>query len=270
MTNTRSNAVPANDTSPGPLARYIDVLEVVAAFSGSITLADVSSILELPKTTAHRLLKGLVRSGLAAEGEGGRTYQVGERLARLLHASADEGWLASLAGPHLRGLTDKTIETCYLARLVGARVVVAVSQSPDVPWRGYVQPGKEMPVNAAATGKAVMAYQSKALIAEALSQELPKPTVRSRTSRKWIEQEFARVRRLGYATCIGEIDDGLAAIAVPITLPGGVVLHSLGMTGPLERIMNKQLPERLAALKETAGDLARTLSIGANIKARDA
>ena len=47
-----------------------------------------------------------------------------------------------------------------------------------------------MPVNAAATGKAIMAFQSRELIAEALSHELPKPTVNSRTSRKWIEQEY--------------------------------------------------------------------------------
>lgn len=258
----------AEDASPGPLARYIDVLEVIAAFSGEITLTDVSAILDLPKTTAHRLLKGLVRSGLAHEGDAGRTYHVGERLTRLLHASADDGWFASLAGPHLLSLTEASTETCYLARLVGSRVVVALSYSPDVRWRGYVQPGIEMPVNAAATGKAVMAYQSKAMIAEALAQDLPKPTINSRTSRKWIEQEFAKVRKLGYATCIGEIDEGLAAIAVPVTLPDGSVLHSVGMTGPLERIMNKQLPERIAALTATAAALAKALSLGTKIRAR--
>lgn len=257
-----------DDTSAGPLARYIDVLEVVAAFSGSLTLADVSSILDLPKTTAHRLLKGLVRTGLATESEGGHTYHVGDRLTRLLHASANDGWLTSLAAPHLQTLVERTTETCYLARLVGSRVIVATSQSPDVRWRGFVQPGIEMPVNAAATGKAVMAYQSKALIAEALSTPLPKPTIHSKSSRKWIEQEFANVRKLGYATCVGEIDEGLAAIAVPVMLGDGVVLHSVGMTGPLERIMNKQLPERIAALRETAAALSKTLARGTAVKER--
>lgn len=257
-----------DDNSPGPLARYIDVLELIAAFPGAITLADVSSILELPKTTAHRLLKGLVRSGLAVEREAGRTYSVGDRLTRLLHASADDGWYASLAGPHIHALTEASTETCYLARLVGARVLVAVSYSPDVRWRGYVQPGIEMPVNAAATGKAIMAFQSKELIAEALSNELPKPTVNSHTNRKWIEQEFAKVRKLGYATCIGEIDEGLAALAVPIVLSDGSVLQSVGMTGPLERIMNKQMEDRLAALRETAAALSKALSRGMVVNGR--
>lgn len=258
----------SDDASPGPLARYIDVLEVITAFSGTVTLGDVSAMLDLPKTTAHRLLKGLVRAGLAVEGDGGRTYHVGERLTRLLHASADDGWYASLAGPHIKALTDSSTETCYLTRLIGSRVVVVVSYSPDVRWRGYVQPGIEMPINAAATGKAIMAFQSKTLIDKVLSQELPKPTVNSRTSRKWIEQEFARVKELGYATCIGEIDEGLAAIAVPVRLPNEIVLHSVGMTGPLERIMNKQLKERIAALRHTADALSTILSQGLALRDR--
>jgi DNA-binding IclR family transcriptional regulator len=70
---------------------------------------------------------------------------------------------------------------------------------------------------AAATGKAIMAFQRKKL-AEALSHNLPKPTNNSRTSKKWIEQEFAKVRTTGYATCVGEIDEGPAAIFVPVNI----------------------------------------------------
>lgn len=259
----------STEDGSGPLGRYMEVLELMAAFPGGLTLADVSSLLDLPRTTAHRLLKGLVRSGLAKDGAGGRPYRLGDRLQRLLHAAADDGWLGTLARPQLQKLTESSSETCYLTRLIGDRVVVSISQSPDVRWRGYVQPGIEMPINAAATAKAIMAYQSPALIAQALSHDLPKLTVNTRTDRQWVESELAEVRRRGYATCIGEIDEGLAAIAVPIVLPGGVVFHALGMTGPLQRIMNEQLPERLQALNDAAAVLTTALSIGEKIKRRD-
>lgn len=257
------------DNSGGPLERYAQVLELVAAFSGTLTLADVSSLLGLPKTTAHRLLQGLVRSGLAKGGAGARTYQVGERLTRLLHTAADDGWLAALAQPHLQRLTEDTGETCYLTRLVGSRVVVAASQSPDARWRGYVQPGIEMPVNAAATAKAIMACQNEAIVAEALSHDLPVLTANTRNDREWVARELSETRARGYATCVGEIDEGLAAIAVPVVLPGGAVFHALGMTGPLQRIMNDQMPDRLSMLKTAAAAMAGVLSIGEKLKTRD-
>ncbi|HWW49626.1 MAG TPA: IclR family transcriptional regulator [Xanthobacteraceae bacterium] len=252
----------------GPLDRYMAVLELIAAFQGAITLADVSSILGLPKTTAHRLLKGLVKVDLAKDGAGGHTYQLGERLIRLLHASVDDGWITTLARPHLVRLSNLTSETIYLTRLIGSRVVVVVSQTPDARWRGYVQPGTEMPPNAAATAKAILAYQSKATIAEALATELPKLTSNTRTDRKWVQKELAEVRRRGYATCIGEIDEGLAALAAPIVQPSGAVFHSLGLTGPLQRIMNDQMPERLAALQAAAAELAPVLSLGEKLKSK--
>ncbi|NYG45337.1 DNA-binding IclR family transcriptional regulator [Bradyrhizobium sp. IAR9] len=243
----------------------MQILEVLAAFPGSLTLADVAALLGLPKTTAHRLLRGLARSGLAKRGRKS-SLRLGERLMRLLHASADDGWLRSLARPHLRALTDRTGETCYVTRLVGARVVVVSSLSPDARWRGYVQLGIEMPINAAASAKAIMAYQEKAAIEQVLSYELPMFTASTRSDRQWIEQQLAETRSRGYATCIGEIDEGLAAIAVPVRLSSGMVLHSLGMTGPLQRIMNDELAERLGALRDAANALAGSLSIGEQLK----
>lgn len=53
-------------------------------------------------------------------------------------------------------------------------------------------------------------------------------------------------------------------------LPSGAVLHSIGMTGPLERIINKQLPSRLAALKATAATLAKAVALGTTIRDRNA
>ncbi|WP_271604965.1 IclR family transcriptional regulator [Bradyrhizobium sp. CCBAU 11434] len=182
----------------------------------------------------------------------GRAYQLGDRLLRLLHATADDGWIAALASAHLQQLTDATTETFYLTRLIGARVVVAISMSPDVRWRSYVQPGIEMPVHAAATAKAIIAYQSEAVLAEAMSADLPLLTANTRNDRVWVEQELAAVRTRGYVTCIGEIDEGLAAIAVPVFLSDRRVFYALGMTGPLQRIMNKQQAERLAALRNIA------------------
>jgi DNA-binding IclR family transcriptional regulator len=266
LSSTDTNS---DSDSEGPLGRYMSVLELVASFQGALTLADAATILDLPKTTVHRLLKGLERADLIHSGRGrNRAYNVGPRLGRLLHATADEGWITALARPHLQELVETSGETCYLTRLVGRRVLVAVSVSPEVRWRGYVQPGIEMPPHAAATAKAIMAFQSDAIVEQILSGPLPKFTANTRTDAAWIKSEFAKVHDHNYATCIGEIDEGLAALAVPIKLSDGQVLHALGVTGPLQRIMDKSMPERINVLKLTASKLEGILSLGASIAGR--
>ena len=63
-----------DQTEPdSPLERYLRLLEIIAAFPDQLALADVAALSDLPKTTAHRLLKGLVKAELASGGQGGST-----------------------------------------------------------------------------------------------------------------------------------------------------------------------------------------------------
>jgi len=263
----RTPEAPARES--GPLDRYISVLELVAAFPGTLTLTDVAALLDLPKTSAHRLLGGLSRAGLIEGGSGrGRAFSLGDRLLRLVHMSAEDGWIAALARPFLHALVEDTGETCYLTRLVGHRVPVVVSESPEVHWRSYVKPGLEMPPHAAATAKAILAFQPEAVVARAIAEPLPRFTDRTRIDPDWIRREYATIREAGYATCVGEIDEGLAALGVPIVQKGGAVFHCVGMTGPLPRIMNEDLPVRIARLTATATRLSTLLTIGSAIATR--
>ncbi|MGU3495870.1 IclR family transcriptional regulator [Xanthobacteraceae bacterium A53D] len=248
-----------------PLERYMRLVELISGFPGGLALADVAELSDLPKTTAHRLLKGLVKAGLAAGGQGGKAYVIGPRLSRILHATADDGWLEVIVRPALTALAQSSGEACYITKLIGSRVFVVASQAPEVRWRSYVQPGIEMPPHAAATSKAIIAYQDEAIIRRALAADLPKMTVNTRNDEHWIMSEFARVRELGYATCIGEIDEGLAALGTPVRQSDGQVLYAVGLTGPLPRIMNDDLLGRIEALKVTASDLAAKLELGARI-----
>lgn len=248
-----------------PLDRYMRLVEIIAAFPNQLALTDVAELSGLPKTTAHRLLKGLVKAELASGGHGGRAYAIGPRLSRILHATAENGWLDALTRPTLAALAQDSGEACYLTKLVGSRVLVAVSEAPEVRWRSYVQPGIEMPPHAAATGKAIIAYQNEALIQQALAAELPKLTVNTRTDDSWIREEFERVRKRGYATCVGEIDEGLAAIAMPILQDDGMIIYSVGITGPIQRILGEKLQEHLSALTITCKYLANRLALGSRI-----
>ncbi len=68
--------------------------------------------------------------------------------------------------------------------------------------------------------------------------------------------EYAKIRDLGFATCIGEIDDNMAAVAVPLHVYGTPVEFSLALTGPRTRIVEKDL----SALAEILTAFAQKVS----------
>lgn len=246
----------------------MSLLELLAAFPGTLILTDVAALSGLPKTTAHRLLTGLARAGLVEGGGRSGAYRLGDRLVRLLHNSAADGWITALVQPHLESLTARVGETSYLCRIVGHRVQVVVSEAPSAQWRTFVQPRVEMAPHAAATAKIILAFQDEALVEKALAGPLEKMTAHTVTDPARIRRTYAKAREDGYATCVSEIDEGLGALGVPVREAKGRVLYSLGVTGPVQRIMDEGREKRLEALRATAAALARTLAMGSDIVAR--
>lgn len=226
----------AEDHKPLPLERYFRILEILNAYPDGLSLMEVARVLGLPKGTAHRLLAGLQKCNLVGLTASGSAYVIGERVRRLALLSTDDAFVESHTSVLLRDLSTQIGETCYVARIEGAQVRSIVMESPDAPWRGFVLPGKTMQPNATACSKAILAFQSEEVVDRALSGRIMRLTDKTKVDPAAIKAELAQVRERGFATCIGEVDEALAAVAVPIEVPPAGVVYSLGVVGPLPRI----------------------------------
>src|SRR5690606_13385019 len=140
------------------------------------------------------------------------------------------------------------------------KVRTVVMESPNAPWRGFVLPGKFMHPHATASAKAILAHQPAELIDKALSGKLPRFTQRTHTARKDILADYANIREQGFATCIGEVDEGLAAVAVPINVDVANVIYALGIVGPLPRIQALLDADIVDRLKKSAKAISALLS----------
>jgi len=259
QTQRADSHMPQNSKFP-PLERYVRILELMTTFPNGLSLVEVSRLLGLPKTSAHRLLRTMQDSQLI-ELAGGSVYLLGNRVRRLAYAGSDTEWVSAVVKPHLADMAAETGETCYLAKLDGShRVSSILVESPDTPWRGFVLPGKGMAPHAAASAKAILAYQPAAIIDAALKEPLPQLTPHTRVDPEAIKAEYAEVRKRGYATCIGEIDEELAALGVPIPGSRLGVIYSLGITGPQQRLKHKGLEYLANVMKRYADRLSAALN----------
>lgn len=243
-----------------PLERYFRALEAVAISTNGASVSEIAQSCNLPLGTAHRLLQNLLRAGLLANNGGRRKdYQLGERMLRLLHAGTDTVRLAISVQPILDQLANQFDDTCYLARLVGQEVVSVAWAAPNGGLRGHVIPGHILAPHVAASAKAILAFQSDALIERVLSAPLPKLTADTKVDRAEIERDYAGVRRKKYATCWNEMEIGFGAIAVPIPVPDAGIIYSVGTAGFIDRVKRRPVAQSVEMLKTAVEQLSRAL-----------
>jgi DNA-binding IclR family transcriptional regulator len=190
---------------------------------------------------------------------------------RLLHAGTEADKVSMVAQDTLEALADRLGETCYLARLTGEQVVSVGWAVPERGVRGYVYPGDIMPPNAAASAKAIIAFQQPDFIDRVLSRPLQKLTPATKIDPREIRAEYNQVRKRRYATCWDEIEIGLGAIACPIEIEDIGVIYALGVSGIAKRLQRRKVNAVVSELRAVLPNLKRMLrhlSDPANTKAR--
>ena len=246
-----------------PLSRYIRVLETVAAARTGLTLTDIARDLGLQPGTTHRLIRGLVDLDLLQSPAGTKSYVAGPRLQSLLHATMDGAGYAGLAKSVLDGLVEEFGETAHLARLNGDFAESVLMEQPVGSDRAFVQPGRQLPLHAAASGKAILAFQDEDFVARYLSRPRTRYTEKTRVDEADIRNELMRIREEGVAVCDNELDAGVLSYGHPIRVGGGHVLYSVGITGLADRFRPMELTRIKQRLSEAAADLGRRLGFTA-------
>lgn len=240
------------NTLRGTLARYAAILEIVASRSDGLSLTEITRGTGLSSGTMHRLLKALLDIGYVAQQEGRKTYRLGPRMIRLFHLAHSQATLSSLMEPVLQGLVRRFGETAFVAKFNGDSVETAATAIPEQHAQSYVQPGRVMPINAAASAKAIFAFQPEATIAKVLERPLHKYTDKTIVDEIGLRRDLEKVRAQGYAVCADELDPGVLSYACPIQLPEAGVLYSVGIVALKSRLAEFDKQEVIDALNVAA------------------
>jgi len=246
----------------GILPRYAVVLEALAAAPGGLSLTEMVAATGLPKGTMHRLIAALDDVGYIAPRDGRKVYALGPRLLRLLQMGMAPAAISDQVRPVLEELATRFKETAFVARLAGIEVRSVAMVVPDSEVQSYVQPGRVMPLHAAASAKAIIAYQEDGVIDEALSHARTAFTDHTHVDPATVRADFAAVRRQGFAVCDEELDPGVLSYACPIRLDGTGVLYSVGVVGLSQRLGRYPQSEVVAALRDGAEHIVSRLPGG--------
>jgi DNA-binding IclR family transcriptional regulator len=152
-------------------------------------------------------------------------------------------------------LAEKTTETVNLAVLEDHQVInIAQIDGPHLvgvgDWTGW----KTEP-HTVANGKVLLAFAEGGFEDLPLENPLEAFTERTITSVEDLRFELERVRVEGWASTLGELEEGFNGVAVPVFDASGRCLAALSASGPVYRMTPGRLPEVAALCKEAAEEI---------------
>jgi len=247
--------------SPRPIERYFQIIEIVAASREGLTLAEISQIANLPKPSAHRLVKALQELGVLVSDETWyKKFRIGPYMRRILQLCIEPEKEIAFAQMTADRLAAELGETCYVVRMDHDSIRSIARSAPDQGHRLHVLPGELLPAHAAASAKAILAFQDDATVRRFLHPPLEPLTSRTKTDVAEVTAEFARIRETGCAICDREIDENILAFACPVHVDSIGVIHAVGVTGPVTRLERRDHAHWIAPTRQAADALGAMLA----------
>ncbi len=226
-------------------------LRVLLHFSVRTPTASVKELAaacDLPLVTTHRYVALLKELGLIEEA-GRAQYRLGWRAAQLGHAATEAGSIVSIAEPVMQRLADETDETVTLFQRADLEMeCIAQVESAHV-IRLTFEPGQRLKLSSGASARVLLSAVPDDELTQTLDAfEKRDPTFHER--RATFEEGIRQTRERGWATSREEIDQGVWAIAAPVSL-GRHTVASLAVAGPLLR-QNPDTEQRVTTLLRAA------------------
>jgi DNA-binding IclR family transcriptional regulator len=237
--------------------RALRLLKAVATADQPSTAQELAQRCEVNRSTAWRLLSTLEAHGLVERDPVTGRYLVGYAAFQLATAE-DHDALARRLRPLLQRTAQSTGEIATLA--IAKRFGLVYVDQADPP--GPASPdwsGRQIPLHATSSGKVFLAWLPEEERAAVLPATLERFTPHTIVDRSALDRELERVRRDGYASCLGEFDysNGVsAAVFDPNHRPVAV----MNVWGPSVRVTRTRLPSLGRAALRAAHEMSLLLA----------
>ncbi len=221
------------------VARAADVLRALAASPDGLSLAQISSVVRLSRSTVHRIVLALVRQDFVRSTESG--YRLGPGLLRLAEASRSSFEVD--IHHHLTELSAELNETVDLSVMTGQAITFVDQIVARRRLRAVSGIGVSFPLHCTANGKAVLAALPPGSLDELLPPRLERFTPATHVDREALGRELDEVRERGIAFDREEHTVGICAVGMALRAPDGS-WHAVSVPLPATRFYGHE--ERLA------------------------
>jgi len=244
------------------LARGLAVIRAFGASTPRLSLSEVARATGLTRASARRFLLTLESEGYVRLRDG--VFELTPRVLELGFSYLSAQSIPEVAQPHLEALSREVGESSSASILDGSDIVYIARVPTRRIMSVAITIGTRFPAYATSMGRVLLAALSAAerdTFLEGFRGEAF--TARTVTSAAGLREELERVAAQGWSLVDGELENGLRALAVPISRAGAVVA-AINVSMPAsDEPAGDQALRLLPAMQDAAAAISRDLDLTA-------
>jgi DNA-binding IclR family transcriptional regulator len=240
---------PASDSGrTRSVKRALSLIDVIGDQHQGIGVSELSSQVELPLSTVHRLLTTLIDAGFVTQNSETAKYQLGIKAFQIGRAYLHQTRLLDVARPAMRELATEANETVNLAVRDGFSAVYVDQIESSQILKLFTQIGSRVSLYCTGVGKVFLAGFSKSLLDDYVEKtDLIPRTPNTISEPKLLSSHLEKIRRRHFAVDDEEFEIGVRCVAAPIHNHQQEVVAAISVSGPTQRVTVNEI-EPLADL----------------------
>lgn len=249
------------DPARGTVSRVIALLACLADGEHDGSLTSIAQRVNLPPSTAHRLLHLLTEMGIVHYDEKQRRYAIGWELFRIAGLVSRKLRITELARPALEQIVAECNETAVLSLYVPEQEVMMFAELVDSrqPLRYSIPLYVHFPLEWGASGRVMLAYLPSDVRDRLVAQAAAAPGTGQPLDPAELDYDLGRIREQGYAMSRGQKFAGAVGIAAPVFDSRHRVVAGLCVTVPDVRYRLEGEHKVVWLLRRHARELSRAL-----------
>lgn len=241
-------------TASSSVDQVFDVLALISGGDEPIGVAQLARTLDVPTSTAHRVLATVEEAGYVTRDTTGTKYRLGLAAQELAHALLRRFPLQAASQPFLNRLAAATGETVVLCGRVGFYRVRMASAAGASDVHAAPRLGQTARLQDAPGGRAILAFLDAELRARYLRWS---GRGRASAATRALSADLDAIRAQGHV--LEAHDDGRANLALPLRDADGRTIASIAVEAAESSGGARTQRARLSRLRAIVGELEQLL-----------
>ena len=240
------------------LVKAANVLDILKSENRELTIAEISEFLNIPPSTAHRILSTLIDVGYVSKDDRTHLYGLGPALIPLGIKASSKLDPQAVGKLILEKLSDITREDSYFIIKSGDKGLLLSKAEGKHSLKIVENFGIEIDLHKGAIRKTILAFQDEDYINYYLKRDLS-DYLNTPVDKEVLRRELRQIKNEKISVSDSEYIDSVIGIGAPVFNYKDQLVGSIGVVIPKERITEESKKEYIKAVKSCGIEFSKNL-----------